>query len=91
VLNTARAEGRTAGASYHHPVGLEQARQHKLIVTGVSSQQLLEQADANAGQSIAQLAQFRAQAAAAKSKVDILAAKAGSTLTDYANFGIIQP
>jgi membrane fusion protein (multidrug efflux system) len=52
----------------------EQARQHKLIVDGVGSQQILEQADASARQSAAQLAQSRAQAAAARSQIDILAA-----------------
>jgi len=53
----------------------EQTRQYTLNADGVGSQQLLEQADAGARQSSAQLAQARAQATAASRQVDILAAQ----------------
>jgi membrane fusion protein (multidrug efflux system) len=54
---------------------LEAARQHKLIDDGVGAQQMVEQADAAARQSAAQLAQARAQALAATSQRGILAAQ----------------
>ncbi len=53
----------------------EAARQQKLIADGVGSDQVMEQADAGARQSSAQVAQAQAQARAAESQRAILAAQ----------------